>query len=122
MIKRIRSIATVAMSFGALLAFSPGAVRAEVLSVSGDTEIKSGSPTSNFGSAAPITVNATSSVLLGFDLSTVPAGTVSRAKLTIFVNNTTASGTFYVGACNVWGTEAAFAAIESSITYSGNPD
>jgi hypothetical protein len=59
----------------------------------GDTYISGGAPTSNFGSAAGITIAAGNTGLVQFNLSSIPSPSVPVAYLKVYVNKVTTAGT-----------------------------
>jgi len=64
--------------------------------VSGDTYVSSSYPANNFGYQSNLHVNSTSTALIVFDLSSVPAATassqISKATLWLYVNRISSSG------------------------------
>ena len=80
-----------------LAALCAPAARAATANVSADTVISTALPTTNFGTRSNLPINATSTALLKFDLTSVPTGTASsligKAVLYVYVNrlNTSAA-------------------------------
>ena len=74
-----------------------------------DTHVSTLSPGSNYGTAAKMEVSASSSSLLRFDLSTLPAGTtadqVLKAGLVVFVSDLPTAGAIEARALNATWTE-----------------
>ncbi len=107
------AILTIAAAFPA----QPAAAQLALLT--GDTQINSASPGTNYGAATSLSVSGSSSVLLNFDVADIlPAGItsaqVSRARLIVFVNTASTGGT--IDAYQVdsaWG--------ESAVTFATAP-
>src|SRR4051812_29885758 len=84
---------------------------AATINVSGDAQIFQAQPDNNYGGAVSMGVNASTSGLLGFNLSlggasplpsTLTSGQVTKATLTVFLNTVSTTGNVDVGICNVW--------------------
>ena len=76
--------------------------RAQTGTLAADTAVTSVHPATNYGSLSNLYVSSTSTALLRFDLSTLPAGAraadVSRATLRVFVNRVNTPGVVTVTA------------------------
>jgi hypothetical protein len=101
----------------ATLASTTAATAAQVALI-GDTSVSTARPSTNFGTLANLYVGNGNSALLQFDLSTLPAGTISsqiaHATLTVFVNRVNAAGSVTLSpATSAWS--------ESSVTSSTAP-
>lgn len=114
----------------AIFALSCGAVMATTVNVSGDTQISSAAPGTNYGSAVSLGVSSTTLSLLGFDLSTggastLPAGLlpgqIAKATLTIFLNKVTLQGGVDVGICNLWTSLNPLTGTEVTLTFNNSP-
>ena len=81
--------------------FAPLAARAATANVSADTTISTALTTTNFGTRSNLVINSTSTALLKFDFTSVPAGTpsslITKAVLYVYVNrlNTSAAVSLY---------------------------
>jgi hypothetical protein len=91
-LKIIHAVAAMSLT-GFLL--SPAALAADVALV-GDAHVSSTRSTTNFGALSNLNVGNGNTTLLQFDLTTLPAGTISsqiaRATLTVYVNRINAGG------------------------------
>ncbi len=96
-----------------------GSARAQQVLLTGDTQINSASPTTNYGSIPALSVNSTTSVLLRYDLAdilpeNVTGAQVSRARLILFPDSVTTMGNFNIFEVSAgWG--------EKSVTYATKP-
>jgi len=111
---RTRDILWKGLAAMAILA-APGASRADVFNVSADAMLASQSSVINYGSLPEMLVGVGNTVLLRFDLSSIPSGySVTSARLTFFLNKVTVAGTLSVSrVTSSWS--------ESTVTYVTRP-
>ena len=101
-----------------MVVLTAGVASATEAPVSMDTYVNSNFPAVNFGYQSNLYVNATSTSLLGFDLSSLPSGTTSgavkKATLWLYVNRVNTSGVVSLSpVTSTWS--------ESSVTYNSIP-
>ena len=109
------SLAMIVTTFGV----STLATRAQTALLTGDTQVSTTATTTNYGTAAALTVSPTSSVLLSFDIADIlPTGTtaaqVSRARLILYPDAVTKAGPV-----NVYQISSTWA--ESTVTNATKP-
>jgi hypothetical protein len=105
------------VAVGAVLASAMGWAQQAVLI--GDTQLNVASPSTNYGGSTALTVSNNSSALLDFDVAgALPSGTTAAqvvlAKLIVFPNQVTTSGTI-----DVYQVTSAWS--ESTVTYATHP-
>ncbi len=103
----------------AIFCVSNSSTQAQTVLLTGDTQISTTATTTNYGTAAALTVSPTSSVLLSFDIADIlPTGTtaaqVSRARLILYPDAVTKAGPV-----NVYQLSSTWA--ESTVTYATKP-
>ena len=100
------------------LALSPLAARATDATLIADAHVTSAHATSNYGSLSNISVNSTTTGLLQFDLTSLPAGTtaaqISKATLRLYTNRVLTTGSVSVSPItSPW--------LESAVTFATIP-